>query len=116
MPAERILVVDDEDAIREIVTAMLQSSGYRCQQAASGLQALALLNSGEPFELVLSDLMMAETAFIRILSYVLEFKRAVLLRSRENATVLFINKMPSWTTLPMSKHPSKRSFKGNTDE
>jgi putative nucleotidyltransferase with HDIG domain len=67
MPAERILVVDDEDAIREIVSAMLTTSGYLCQQAASGLQALALLNSGEGFELVLSDLMMADMDGIGLL-------------------------------------------------
>ena len=67
MSAERILVVDDEDAIREIVIAMLQSSGYQCQQASSGKQALALLSSGEVFELVLSDLMMADMDGIGLL-------------------------------------------------
>ena len=67
MSAERILVVDDEDAIREIVIAMLQSSGYQCQQASSGKQALALLSSGEAFELVLSDLMMADMDGIGLL-------------------------------------------------
>src|SRR5207244_2762477 len=60
MPADRILVVDDEEAIREIVAAMLRSARYECRQAASGLEALALLNSGEEFELMLSDLMMPE--------------------------------------------------------
>src|SRR6516225_12196067 len=59
MPAERILVVDDEDSIREIVSSMLASANYQCRQAASGLEALALLDSGEEFELMLSDLMMA---------------------------------------------------------
>jgi cyclic di-GMP phosphodiesterase len=59
MPAERILVVDDEEAIREIVTSMLSASHYQCRQASSGLEALALLESGEEFELMLSDLMMA---------------------------------------------------------
>jgi cyclic di-GMP phosphodiesterase len=59
MPAERILVVDDEETIREIVCSMLTSCNYQCQQAASGLEALALLESGEEFELMLSDLMMA---------------------------------------------------------
>jgi putative nucleotidyltransferase with HDIG domain len=59
MAAERILVVDDEEAIREIVTSMLTSANYQCRQAASGLEALALLDSGEEFELMLSDLMMA---------------------------------------------------------
>src|SRR5437879_8957714 len=59
MPSERILVVDDEDSIREIVSSMLVSANYQCRQAASGLEALALLDSGEEFELMLSDLMMA---------------------------------------------------------
>src|SRR2546421_10752565 len=59
MPAERILVVDDEETIREIVSSMLTSCHYQCRQAASGLEALALLESGEEFELMLSDLMMA---------------------------------------------------------
>ena len=59
MPAERILVVDDEDSIRELVSSMLASANYQCRQAASGLEALALLDSGEEFELMLSDLMMA---------------------------------------------------------
>ena len=58
MPSERILVVDDEDSIREIVSSMLASANYQCRQAASGPEALALLDSGEEFELMLSDLMM----------------------------------------------------------
>jgi len=57
---ERILVVDDEEPIREIVATMLTTAGYACKQAASGMEALAVLNSGEEFELVLSDLMMAD--------------------------------------------------------
>jgi putative nucleotidyltransferase with HDIG domain len=57
---ERILVVDDEEAIREIVSSMLNAGGkYACSQAASGAEALALLESGEEFALMLSDLMMA---------------------------------------------------------
>jgi putative nucleotidyltransferase with HDIG domain len=59
-PADRILVVDDEEAIREIVSSMLTAGGkYACRQAASGAEALALLESGEEFSLMLSDLMMA---------------------------------------------------------
>src|SRR5271156_2469743 len=60
MPAERILVVEDEDAIREIVCSMLSAANYKTRQAASGLKALAILDAGEEFELVLSDLMMAD--------------------------------------------------------
>lgn len=60
MAADRILVVDDEEAIREVVTSMLTAGGYQCRQAGSGLEALAVLNSGDEFELMLSDLIMAE--------------------------------------------------------
>src|SRR4051795_6265168 len=67
MAAERILIVDDEEAIREIVASMLSIAGYRCQQAASGIEALAVLESGEEFELMLSDLMMAELDGIGLL-------------------------------------------------
>ena len=64
---DRILVVDDEEAIREIVCAILVAAGYICNQAGSGLEALALLDSGEEFELMLSDLMMADLDGIGLL-------------------------------------------------
>jgi response regulator RpfG family c-di-GMP phosphodiesterase len=67
MPSDRILVVDDEESIREIVTAMLSTANYQCKQAGSGLEALALLESGEEFELMLSDLMMADLDGIGLL-------------------------------------------------
>ena len=60
MPLDRILVVDDEETIREIVSSMLSAAQFQTRQAASGLEALSLLESGEEFDLVLSDLLMAE--------------------------------------------------------
>src|SRR5438132_6547374 len=57
--SDRILVVDDEEPIREIVCSMLTAQNrYVCMQAGSGEEALALLESGEQFALMLSDLMM----------------------------------------------------------
>jgi cyclic di-GMP phosphodiesterase len=64
---DRILVVDDEEAIREIVASMLTTAGYVCKQAGSGMEALATLTSGDQFELMLSDLMMAELDGIGLL-------------------------------------------------
>ena len=40
---DRILVVDDEEPIREIVASMLGTAGYACKQAGSGMEALAVL-------------------------------------------------------------------------
>ena len=65
--ADRILVVDDEEPIREIVASMLGTAGYLCKQAGSGMEALAVLTSGEEFELMLSDLMMADMDGIGLL-------------------------------------------------
>jgi putative nucleotidyltransferase with HDIG domain len=67
MGPERILVVDDEETIREIVSSMLNSAHFQTRQAASGIEALAQLDSGEEFDLVLSDLMMAEMDGIALL-------------------------------------------------
>jgi cyclic di-GMP phosphodiesterase len=60
MGSDRILVVDDEEPIREIISSHLSSAHFQTRQASSGIEALALLSSGEEFDLVLSDLMMAE--------------------------------------------------------
>lgn len=65
---DRILVVDDEEPIREIVSSMLQTAGYACKQASSGMEALAALTSGDEFELMLSDLMMADLDGIGLLA------------------------------------------------
>ncbi len=46
MPAERILVVDDEEAIREIVCSMLSAAHYQCSQASSGLKRIGAARSG----------------------------------------------------------------------
>src|SRR3954462_1382479 len=70
MASERILVVDDEEAIREIVSSMLQNAGYNARQAGSGKQALEILGAGEEFQLMLSDLMMAEMDGIALLDRV----------------------------------------------
>ena len=67
MPNDRILVVDDEETIREIVSSMLGGAHFQTRQAASGLEALKILESGEEFDLVLSDLMMAEMDGIALL-------------------------------------------------
>src|SRR6266568_3836867 len=67
MPLDRILVVDDEETIREIVSSMLSGANFRTRQAASGIEALAILESGEEFDLVLSDLMLAEMDGIALL-------------------------------------------------
>ncbi|MGH9544158.1 MAG: HD domain-containing phosphohydrolase [Terriglobales bacterium] len=54
----RILVVNDQDAIRDYIASTLTSAGYQCVTAADGVEALAVLDSGEEFDLLLSNLTM----------------------------------------------------------
>ena len=65
--ARRILVVDDEETIREIVRSMLKFTSYQCEEASSGNKALAVLNSGQQFDLILTGLMMADLDGIGLL-------------------------------------------------
>ncbi|MDY0375835.1 MAG: sigma-54 dependent transcriptional regulator [Desulfobacterium sp.] len=54
-----ILVVDDEDKIRHLLSMMLERKGHTTAQAANGAEALERLNSDE-FDMVFSDLRMPE--------------------------------------------------------
>jgi putative nucleotidyltransferase with HDIG domain len=51
--------VDDEDAIREVVSTLLEAQGFECLTAQNGRQALPLLAANQ-FDLVLSDIVMPE--------------------------------------------------------
>lgn len=53
----RILVVDDEDRIRDIIKQYLKFEGYEYGEAANGQQAVDLFFR-EPFDLVIMDVMM----------------------------------------------------------
>jgi putative nucleotidyltransferase with HDIG domain len=63
---ENILVVDDEEAIREVVSTLLQSQGYPCTTCANGRIALETFRKGS-FDLVLSDIVMPEMDGIKLL-------------------------------------------------
>lgn len=56
----KILIVDDEPRIRELIRENLQYSGYTCEEAGDGSAALSLL-SGGGYDLVILDLMMPFT-------------------------------------------------------
>jgi len=62
----RILIVDDEVVIREILVRKLQSLGYVCECCADGRVALEFLSKGK-FDLVVSDIQMPEISGILLL-------------------------------------------------
>lgn len=56
-PERRVLIVDDDDLVRETLRFVLEDGGYRVYSAASGAEALRLLER-EPIDIVLSDIFM----------------------------------------------------------
>ena len=56
--AARVLVVDDDAAVRRVLERHLEDAGYRVAAAGSGDAALALLRAGERFDALVTDLQM----------------------------------------------------------
>lgn len=57
----RILVVDDDELIREYVSLLLEESEYQIDVACDGMQALKMIRESAPYELVITDLQMPPT-------------------------------------------------------
>jgi len=56
--SESILVVEDDALVRGYVIAQLRSLGYRTCAATNGAEALRLIDAGEDFDLLFSDVIM----------------------------------------------------------
>jgi len=54
----RVLVVDDEAGVLRFVDRVLRDQGYETALASGAAEALALLDSGTSFDLLLTDLVM----------------------------------------------------------
>ncbi|MGA8220699.1 MAG: HD domain-containing phosphohydrolase [Candidatus Acidiferrales bacterium] len=66
MDPEKILVVDDEEAIREVVSTLLDAQGYLCTVRPNGRLALEAFRA-DTFDLVLSDIVMPEMDGLKLL-------------------------------------------------
>jgi DNA-binding NtrC family response regulator len=88
----RILVVDDEPAVRDLTVEFLRRSGYTPHGVPTARHALDLLNE-EQFDLVVSDVVMPEMTGVELLYE--------LLRSRPDLPVILMtggSKEPERTT------------------
>jgi PAS domain S-box-containing protein len=55
---ETVLVVEDDDEVREVAVSMLGELGYRVFKARDAASALAIVESGLPIDLLFTDVMM----------------------------------------------------------
>ena len=58
----RVLLVEDEDMVRKVLTRMLAARGFEVHAAASGPEAIAIFDAREAkvFDLLVTDLMLPE--------------------------------------------------------
>jgi two-component system response regulator PilR (NtrC family) len=54
----RVLVVDDEESMRQMLSILLKKQGIDVVTASRGQEAIDLLESGERFSVVMTDLSM----------------------------------------------------------
>lgn len=65
----RILIVDDEESIREFLEIMLKKEGYEITTAVDGLNAKEIL-SKKSFDMIISDMQMPNMTGIELLKHV----------------------------------------------
>ncbi len=70
MKSEKILVVDDEEGIRNLLAEFLTSQGYQCLTASSVDQALEILESDNNLSLILTDIKMPHKSGLELLGIV----------------------------------------------
>lgn len=84
--ATRILIIEDDADINEVVATHLSRNGFSCTQAYSGSEARLLLDApahgGFPFDLVITDLMLPGTCGEDLVS---------LIRSRGDVPVIVVS-------------------------
>lgn len=66
-----ILVVDDEDGIRESLTTILELEGFKAVSASGGIEAIDLLRANK-IDFVISDVRMPHGDGVYLLKYVKE--------------------------------------------
>ena len=65
-----VLIVEDDEAIADLLYMDLGDEGYRCVKAADGRMAADLLEKDGGFDLVLLDIMLPEIDGYELLEYI----------------------------------------------
>lgn len=76
MNDDKILVVDDEEVIRDVCVQILEADGRNVTTAASAAEALRLC-SGNDYDLVVTDIMMPDMSGLELLEAIAAEKQGL---------------------------------------
>ncbi len=71
----RILVVENDESARVSLALILKREGFTADLAASGEEAVAYIAAGEPYDLVITDLVMGRVGGLEVLEAVKQARR-----------------------------------------
>jgi DNA-binding NtrC family response regulator len=66
MEGARVLVVDDDQSSRDLLSRILSGAGHRVTAVGDGREAIAALDAGEPPDVVISDIRMSEVDGLQV--------------------------------------------------
>lgn len=79
MGQRKVLIVDDEPDIREIVELLLKSNGYTVFSASDGVKALQIATENPELDLIILDIMMPNEDGISVLKKIRSFSKVPVL-------------------------------------
>lgn len=80
----RILIVDDEKPILNLIRISLSNAGYQCDTAEDGSQALEKIDNGK-YDLILLDVMLPEIDGFELMEYIRPLDIPVIFLTAKNA-------------------------------
>ena len=75
MEQRKVLIVDDEPDIREILNLLLSSNGYEVLSSADGENAIRVLKENPNIDLIILDIMMPHEDGVQVLRKIREFSK-----------------------------------------
>ncbi len=82
----KILIVEDEKPINDLIEMNLTEAGYTCTCAYDGIQAADILEAGERFDLVLLDIMLPGANGYELLEYIKPLEIPVIFLTAKGST------------------------------